>query len=60
VKWNSNSPITLSSGIENNDGSRVNPENTLGTISYFGVEVPLLKGLFIDERRTALAQAKVI
>lgn len=42
-------------------GNYVNPENKVPEdgLSYFGVSVPLGKGLFLDERRAALRQASV-
>ncbi|WP_207423108.1 TolC family protein [Desertivirga brevis] len=42
-------------------GNYVNPENKVPEdgLSYFGVSVPLGRGLFLDERRAALRQAAV-
>ncbi|WP_207532407.1 TolC family protein [Desertivirga arenae] len=42
-------------------GNYVNPENKVPEegLSYFGLSVPLGKGLFLDERRAALKQAAV-
>lgn len=53
------SPITIKTGLENNRGVFVNPENS-GKLSYLGVEVPLGNGLLIDKRRAALQQAKLM
>ncbi len=51
--------IELFAGAENWNGTQVNPANTLGTVNYVGISVPLLKDLVIDKRRAALAKAKV-
>lgn len=49
----------IKNGVENNGGDRLSSEITAGKSSYFGVEVPLAKGLLIDKRRAALQMAKV-
>ena len=53
--------LELNGGYEQNEGVFMNPENnTPGAgLWYAGVSLPLGKGLFIDERRTALRQAKL-
>lgn len=48
----------LVTGIDDNSGLFLNPEITRGRSSYLGVEVPLLRGLLTDKRRTALKQAR--
>jgi outer membrane protein TolC len=52
--------IELSSGLENLQGSRTNPNETLGETSYIGISIPLAKNLFIDQRRASLQQAKLM
>lgn len=49
----------IKTGIENNSGDKMSSELTPGKSSYFGVELPLAKGLIIDKRRAALQQAKI-
>ena len=51
--------IELYAGNEYITGSKIDPENTKGNVSYFGVSVPLLQNLVTDKRRTALQQAKI-
>jgi outer membrane protein TolC len=46
-------------GAERAAGSYLNPEVTPGTISYIGIDLPILKGLWIDERRAALQKARL-
>lgn len=50
--------IEFKSGIEQWNGDRLNPEETLGMLQYAGVQIPLLKNLFYDKRRAALQQSK--
>ena len=50
----------IKTGIENNGGDFLTSEITKGKSSYFGVEVPLLKGLLLDKRRAILQQAKIL
>jgi outer membrane protein TolC len=47
----------LKTGIENNVGTYLNPEISQGQSSYLGIEMPLLKGLLLDKRRSSLRQA---
>lgn len=51
--------IDLYAGKENVAGSRINPEETKGTLSYVGFSVPLLQNLVMDKRRAALRQANI-
>ena len=53
--------IEFGAGFEQNQGSNLNPENILpqSGLAYAGVSLSLGKGLFIDERRFALKQAKI-
>ncbi|MHA8074689.1 TolC family protein [Aquirufa sp. HETE-40SA] len=52
--------IEVNSGIENLQGSRLNPNQTLGETSYIGITVPLAKNLVMDQRRASLQQAKLM
>lgn len=51
--------IDLYAGKENVTGSRINPEETKGTLSYLGISLPLVQNLLMDKRRAALQGAKV-
>lgn len=53
--------IDFVGGYENTEGVFLNPENTTDKYGLWnvGVEVNLLQGLWINERRTALRQAKI-
>ncbi len=53
--------IEFKAGIEQNDGSYINPENRvpLNGLLYSQISLPLLQGLIIDERRAILKQAKL-
>ena len=52
--------IDLKAGYERNSGPYVNGEHItpLDGLSYIGVSVPVGQGLFIDERRSQIKQAK--
>ena len=52
----------LKAGFEKNQGQFLNPEKNTPTdgLSYAGITVPLGQGLFIDERRATLKQAKLM
>ncbi|MDT8886157.1 TolC family protein [Aquirufa sp. LEPPI-3A] len=52
--------IEFSAGIENIQGSRLDPSQTVGQTSYLGVQIPLAKNLLMDKRRAALQQAKIM
>lgn len=45
-------------GKEKITGSRINPEETQGAITYMGFSIQPLQNLLIDKRRAALLQAK--
>ena len=51
--------VDVKTGLENNGGNFLNPEATIGKTSYLGIEIPLAKGLLIDQRRAVLQQAKI-
>ncbi len=52
--------LDLSAGYENNGGLFTNDEVTLGESYYIGGSVSLTKGLYMNERRAALQQAKLL
>lgn len=54
--------IDLKAGYEQNRGTYLNPQNsTPGSgLWYAGVEVPLGKGMFFDERRATIRTAQVV
>lgn len=57
-------PIDPKFGFERNRGDFVNPENSISSKTnneqiYAGVSVPLGKGLFIDQRRAVVRQARL-
>ncbi len=51
----------VKAGYDNYYGININPENKLPRegLSYFGLELPLLRDLITDKKRTALRQAKL-
>ncbi|MEJ7912591.1 MAG: TolC family protein [Chitinophagaceae bacterium] len=51
--------IDLYAGTETIGGTRINPEETKGSINYIGVSVPLIQNVLIDKRRAAVQQAKI-
>lgn len=51
--------IEISGGMEFLNGSRINPEQSLGQTSYLGISVPLARNLVMDKRRATLIQAKI-
>jgi outer membrane protein TolC len=53
--------IELEGGIEQNEGEFLNPENNTPSagLYYAGISIPVGQGLFIDERRAQLNQAKI-
>lgn len=51
--------IEVSGGMEFLNGSRINPDQSLGQISYLGISVPLARNLVMDKRRATLIQAKI-
>ncbi len=53
--------IQIQSGYQYTDGDRLNPQNYTPDdgLWYAGISVPLGKGLFIDQRRADLKQAKI-
>ena len=55
-------PADLNVGYEQNRGEYLNDElaNTEGGLIYAGVSVPVGRGLFIDERRTAVRTARLM
>ncbi|MEJ7768332.1 MAG: TolC family protein [Chitinophagaceae bacterium] len=51
--------IDIYAGKENITGSRVNLEETKGSLNYIGFSAPLLQSFLMDKRRAALKQAKI-
>lgn len=53
--------VDIVGGYENTEGIFLNPENTTDAYGlwHLGVEINLLQGLLVNERRTALQQAEV-
>ena len=53
--------VDLEMGYETNEGSFLNDENTVpeNGLAYAGIRIPLGSGLFYDERRLILDQAKL-
>lgn len=51
--------IDIYTGIENISGTRINPEETKGKLTYAGFKAPVLQNLIIDKRRAALQQARI-
>ncbi len=54
--------VEVEAGYNYTNGYYLNPENTLPKVgqAYLGIKVPLLKGLWTDERRMAIRKAKVL
>lgn len=52
--------IEVQSGIEFLDGTKTDPQQTLGKSNFTGISVPIAKNLVIDKRRAALKQAKIM
>lgn len=53
--------IELKTGFDQNRGDFLNPQNNLpeGGLWYAGISIPVGQGLFIDERRAVLKQARI-
>ncbi|MDP3394473.1 TolC family protein [Sediminibacterium sp.] len=51
--------LDIKAGLEDNGGLFLNNQITRGQSSYLGLEMPLLKGLLIDQRRASLQQASL-
>jgi outer membrane protein TolC len=51
--------IDFHAGKETMEGSRINNEETKGSINYVGVSVPVVKNMVIDRRRAAVQQARI-
>ena len=52
--------IELNAGVENLQGERLDPSQTIGQTSYIGIQIPVAKNLLMDKRRAALQQAKLM
>lgn len=51
--------ITVQTGVEQLNGNRIDPTETLGQSSYLGIQIPLGRDLLTDKRRTDLQKAKI-
>lgn len=51
--------INVETGIEELNGNRTNPTQTLGQSSFLGLQIPLGRDLLTDKRRTDLQKAKI-
>jgi outer membrane protein TolC len=51
--------VDIVAGIESLSGQRTSTPDTKGNSSYFGLSVPVGKGLLMDRRRADLQQAKI-
>ncbi len=51
--------MDIKAGLEDNGGLFLNNQITRGQSSYLGLEMPLIKGLMIDQRRANLQQAQI-
>jgi outer membrane protein TolC len=51
--------VDVVAGIQSLNGERTSTPDTKGNSSYFGLSVPVAKGLLMDGRRAALQQAKI-
>lgn len=66
--WNNTLQVPLwfgpdiKAGFEKNSGALLNPENSTPSdgLSSVGISVPLGQGLFIDERRSVIRQARLL
>jgi outer membrane protein TolC len=64
IKFPNRTPVSPIAGVQRNDGKYLNPENYIGdefnfNQTYVGINIPLAKGLWTDERRIAIKQAEV-
>jgi outer membrane protein TolC len=51
--------MDIKAGVEDNGGLFLNNQITRGQSSYLGLELPLVKGLLLDQRRANLQQARL-
>ncbi len=51
--------INIQGGLQQVEGSKVNPERTMGQSNYLGISIPIGKNLLLDRRRASLQQAKI-
>lgn len=52
--------IEMVTGAQQLNGNYTDPMLTIGSSSYTGIQIPLLKNLLMDKRRHALAQSKIM
>lgn len=62
LESNTPTPISFTAGIEKNSGTYLNNESytPIDGLGYAGLQIPLLKNLITDQRRTLLKQSKNI
>lgn len=51
--------MDISTGTERADGSRLNREETSGSLSFLGIAIDPIKTIGLDKRRAALQQARI-
>ncbi len=51
--------LTVKTGIEKSSGYYLNPELTNGSMTYLGIEMPILQGLLLDKERAELRKAEI-
>lgn len=52
--------LRIKAGNEYNSGKYLNPHETPGNLTYMGLELPVLKGLLMDNQRAARKQAELM
>ena len=60
LKWQTPYGLRIKAGNDYNVGSFLNTEVTPGNLSYMGLELPVLKGLLIDQDRATRKQAQIM
>jgi outer membrane protein TolC len=60
LKWQTPYGIRLKAGNDYSTGNFLNPEITPGNLTYMGIEIPVLKGLLIDQERAVKKQAQLM
>jgi outer membrane protein TolC len=60
LKWQSPYGFSLKAGNDYNAGQYLNNELTPGNLSYMGIELPVLKGLLIDQNRATRKTAELM
>ncbi|MFT5885374.1 MAG: outer membrane protein TolC [Arcticibacterium sp.] len=60
IKWQTPYGLRIKAGNDYNVGEFLNTEVTPGNLSYMGLELPVLKGLLIDQERATRKQAEIM